>query len=81
MSQRLKRKLPEIVYKKSQKLAKGYYRNKWMGSMFRKNDLERNASGYFIGWSTVREPIKGKDKFSLKNFPIGYWEGGIDQSN
>jgi len=29
-----------------------------MGSMFHQNDLERNASGYFIGWSTVREPIK-----------------------
>ena len=26
--------------------------------MFHKNDLERNASGYFIGWSTVKEPIK-----------------------
>jgi hypothetical protein len=26
--------------------------------MFRKNDLERNASSYFIGWSTAKEPIK-----------------------
>ena len=43
----------------------------FFGGMFRKNDLERNASGYFIGWSTVEEQIKhdlayqGKGK---KNF-------------
>ena len=30
----------------------------FFGGMFRKNDLEHNASGYFIGWSTVEEQIK-----------------------
>jgi hypothetical protein len=30
----------------------------FFGGMFYKNDLKRNASGYFIGWSTVKEPIK-----------------------